>query len=271
VKWLLILFLGMVIVPALAQNTPINQTDYKKFDDSIKTLQSEHKTSDTMASYYAMVSFVGGTIIVLIIALGQSRQSKKIEKLVTQTNMQQSEISKLIEKINQFEEKQKLFLDELEKTRTARISFYGTKLITDFRTVQKYFSNVEKLPNDELKKLNPLFFAKLGLAHVVTLDIGNEKVEIPNIQYFNVMKRDLQIIESDLPPEVSYFAGVTIELAQLCFIPMNGNVDFNNALWKMAKQDVETAISRLDSIVTTKKSLIEYGLRFVRSNANIKL
>ncbi|CUR51625.1 exported protein of unknown function [Nitrosotalea devaniterrae] len=269
-KYLLVLFLGIIIVPALAQNAPTNQTDYQKFTDSIKILQSEHKTSDTLAFFYAIITFMAGTIIVIVISLGQKKQSDKIQKLVTQTVTQQNEISKLIGRINKFEEEQKIFLNELEKTRTARISFYGSKLITDFQTIQKYFVNVEKLPVAELQKMNPTFFAKFGFSHVITLNVNNENVEIPNIQFFNVMKQDLQVIESDLPPEVSYFAGTIIELAQLCFIPMNGNVDFNNELWKKTKQDVETAIGRLDSLVVVKKSLKDYEVKFVRSNVTIR-
>ena len=270
-KWLLILFLGIIVVPALAQNAPTNQTDYQKFDDSIKNLQNEHKTSDTLAQFYAIIGFIGSAIIVILIAIAQIKQSNKIEKLVTQTVIQQNEISKLIERINKFEEEQKIFLNELEKTRTARISFYGTKLITDFKTIQKYFGNVEKLPYTELQKLNPSFFAKFGVAHVMTLDVNNENVEIPNMNYFNVMNHDLQVIESDLPPEVSYFAGATIELCRLSFIPMNKHVEINNALWNMAKQNVEIAIGRLDSLVAVQKPLVDYGVLFLRSNAKIKL
>lgn len=90
-KWLFILFLGVIMVPVFAQNSTNNQTDYQKFNDSIKILQSEHKTSDTLAFYYAMITFVAGTIIVTIIALGQSRQSKKIQTMT-------SEVQKVVKK-----------------------------------------------------------------------------------------------------------------------------------------------------------------------------
>lgn len=208
-------------------------------------------------------SGIGIFIAMMVLYYDKLQQQKSDE--------QQKEISRLVIKIKEFEEKQKEFLDELEKTRTARISFYGTKLITDFRTIQKYFDNVEKLPNEQLHKLDPAFFARNNFAHVITINVGNENVEIPNIQFFNVMKQDLQIIESDLPPEISYFAGKTIELAQFCFIPMGKNITVNDNLWKMTKDDIETAISRLDSLVSIKKTLKEYGLRFVRTNATIKL
>ena len=39
VKYLLILFLGIIIIPTLAQNSTINQTDYQKFETSINNLQ----------------------------------------------------------------------------------------------------------------------------------------------------------------------------------------------------------------------------------------
>lgn len=38
-KWLLVLFIGIIIVPALAQNSTINQTDYQKLENSINGLQ----------------------------------------------------------------------------------------------------------------------------------------------------------------------------------------------------------------------------------------
>lgn len=38
-KWLLILFVGIIFFPVLAQNTPINQTEYQKLGNSISGLQ----------------------------------------------------------------------------------------------------------------------------------------------------------------------------------------------------------------------------------------
>ena len=111
-KWLLILFLGVMIVPALAQNTPINHTDYKNLENSVRLLQTdyqklqtsinglqieqqnlnisinglhtEHTSSDTMATRYFIASLVAGGIVATIFFIVHSMQSENIAKLVAE-------------------------------------------------------------------------------------------------------------------------------------------------------------------------------------------
>src|SRR5207253_2488833 len=115
---------------------------------------------------------------------------------------------------------QKQFLDKLELTRTARINFYGTKLVNDFGHIQRYFENMEKLPKAKVEKLNPEFFHQWDILHAITLAFDNQKVEIPCCQFFEVMKDDLQVIESDLTPDISYFVAQTLRLAQITLVPI---------------------------------------------------
>lgn len=97
VKWLLILFLGLIVIPVFAQNTPNNQTDVQKFNDSIKILQSEHVASDRLAFFYAMATFVGGAGIAIVIGLGQKRQTQTIEKMTREVQDVVKKQNKLID------------------------------------------------------------------------------------------------------------------------------------------------------------------------------
>lgn len=193
--------------------------------------------------------------------------SKKWSK---ESKIQQKKTEDLVIDIQKLEENQKRFLDELEKTRNSRVNFYGTKLITDFKTVQKYFSNIENLSTEEFEKLDATLYNKNRSAHVITIHVDTQEIEIPNFLFFDVMKKDLQIIESDLPPEVSYFVGQTIEILEICFVPIPWKTKRNDDLWDKAKKDVVTSIERLELQITEKKSLKDYGVFFVRHNADVK-
>ncbi|QLH04771.1 hypothetical protein C5F49_05170 [Nitrosopumilus oxyclinae] len=169
------------------------------------------------------------------------------------------------------EKRQKIFLGNLEKTRNNRINFYATKLVVDLEKIKNYFEVLENLPKKEFEKLNVPFYEKFKMTHVITLNLDGQQKEVPNFLYFNVMKKDLQIIESDLPPEISYFVGGNIEMSEMCLIPMYGKIHMHDKLWNQTKDNVIIAIERLNSTITEKKSLKEYGVVFTQINADTKI
>lgn len=204
--------------------------------------------------YTIIVEIMVGAIIALIAIKRTDRDTKTITQLVT--------------KINEYEEKQKEFLEELEKTRNARLGFYGTKLVQDFKKIKQCFLELETVPESELKKLDKDFFAKFKPAHVIETDFKNKKIEIMNLPFFLVMKEDLHIIEPDLPPEISFLVGKTIEMSQLC---LNENIRIKDGLWNIVKQDIDIILDRFDSLIVNKKPLKEYGVHFYQFATGAKL
>lgn len=187
------------------------------------------------------------------------------------TGRDTAKITQLIARINQYEEKQEQFLGELERIRNARLGFYCTKLVTDFGVILNAFKFLEGLPETELLKLDNAYFDKFKIAHVVKVQVENRSADIPHLQYFIVMREDLRIVEPDLPPDISYLAGKTIELAQFSLVPIGGKIDTKNKLWELVKGDMQVAIDRLNSLIIDKKPLKEYGVHFYRNSADLKL
>jgi hypothetical protein len=100
VKWLLILFLSIVIVPTLAQNTSINQTEYQNLNSSIYGLHSDHMQSDALAKVYAEISIAVGFLIAFVIYIAHTRQSKKIKDMIIETRKTTTEVQDMIKKQN---------------------------------------------------------------------------------------------------------------------------------------------------------------------------
>lgn len=220
-------------------------------------LENQYHWPEVGNEYTIVIEITVGAIIAFIMF-------KRTDKDTTQ-------MKKLIEKINEYEEKQKAFLGELEKTRNARISFYGTKLVNNFTQVVQCFTELEKLPESELKKIDLQFLDKFKPAHVIDIEVENKKIEYMNLPFFIMMKEDLKIVEPDLPPEISYFAGKTIELAQFCLVPLSGMIKTNDKLWTISKNDMVEVVNRLNSLIVDKKPLKEYGVHFFRMSIDTKL
>lgn len=112
------------------QNTIDNQTSYQKLETSISAIQNEFKTSDTLAFFYTVVTFVAGTIIVIIVSIGQSRQSKKIEAMT-------SEISILVSKVKEM-------LDVQDKHRKRRYDSAIDTISSGLALIEKMIFGLEE-------------------------------------------------------------------------------------------------------------------------------
>lgn len=81
-KWLLLLFLGIIVFPAFAQNATISQMDYQKLENDINTLKDQHAKSDIYAQGYAIIGFTGSGLIALYLFIIQYKQGIKIERII---------------------------------------------------------------------------------------------------------------------------------------------------------------------------------------------
>lgn len=163
-KWLLIFFLSIIIIPVFAQNTMINQTEYQRLGNSINGIQTGlekisnsinethpelqkdyrslgeniNETRVEAKNYYmwslyasgvvAIVAFLGSLTVAVIIAKRQDKQSEKIA-------INTSAVGKLTEKIVHMIEKQDTLLRD-------RQSVYATSIIrwidTEILDIDKY-------------------------------------------------------------------------------------------------------------------------------------
>ncbi|MGI0061206.1 MAG: hypothetical protein ACREBA_02000 [Nitrosotalea sp.] len=132
-KWLLILFLGVIVVPVFAQNAPINQTEYQKLTNSINGIQIDSKKISSSINetrnelqndyqnmynninesrvesknYYlwslgasggvAIVAFLGSVIVAVIIAKRQDIQTTRITEMTLEVQNVTKKQNKLIE------------------------------------------------------------------------------------------------------------------------------------------------------------------------------
>jgi len=113
VKWLLILFLGIIVVPVFAQNITINQTDYQKLETSISGLHvklhqlntsitglqieqqqlnksvyglhTDHVQYDSKGLVFTGLTFFGGILVAIVIGFTHFNEIKKQNKLIDDT------------------------------------------------------------------------------------------------------------------------------------------------------------------------------------------
>lgn len=133
-KWLLILFLGIVIVPTFAQNTTINQTEYQKIQTSITGIQtgltklsnSINQTHSDLKNYHqdlsanindtritadteyvysliatgfvSIVAFIGGLFVAVYIHKRQEVKQDKIAEVTTEVGTLSGKIIDLVSK-----------------------------------------------------------------------------------------------------------------------------------------------------------------------------
>ena len=150
-KWLLIVFLGVIIVPIYAQNVT-NPTDYQKLSGSINEthselqndyqklsgsindthveLHNEHHGSDVLSFGFTIIAFSGSVIIAVIIARKQNKQSEKIEKIT-------SDVSKLTEKIVFMIDKQNTLLQDRQSVYAESIMRWIDTEILDIDNYMK--------------------------------------------------------------------------------------------------------------------------------------
>lgn len=86
-----------MIVPAIAQNTSINQTEIKNLETSINELHDEHAKSDLLALYYAVSTFLAGGALAILFFYAHTKQSDKIEKITNEVREVVKNQNKLIE------------------------------------------------------------------------------------------------------------------------------------------------------------------------------
>ena len=184
-KWLLILFLGLIVVPAFAQNITINQTEYQKIHTSIAVIQDDltklstsiNQTHSDLKNYHqdlsgninetrieaqteyvnsliatgsvSIIAFLGGIFVAAWIHKRQDVKQDKIQELVTAIKDLVSKQDELIKDVRKMVTEENTIRKEIIHDISYHLNGHLKTIIMTLEHSLQMYENCKNAKNDE--------------------------------------------------------------------------------------------------------------------------